>query len=103
MPRFAVYRNLGRNEDVPFVVQVQSTRLDRSVGRVVVPLPRVGQNGVKDHALTPHLVVLDQVILADVPNVATLPSARLRRSLLVLDESEQDRVVQAIDEMTGRA
>ena len=103
MPQFAVYRNLGRNKDVPFVVQVQSTRLDRSVGRVVVPLPRVGQNGVKDHALTPHLVVLDQVVFADGPNMATLPSARLRRSLLVLDESEQDRVAQAIDEMTGRA
>ncbi len=103
MPQFAVYRNPGRNEDVPFVVQVQSTRLDRSVGRVVVPLPLVGQNGVKDHALTPHLVVLDQVVFADVLNMATLPSARLRRSLLVLEESDQDRVIQAIDEMISRA
>ena len=102
MPQSAVYPNPGRNEDVQFVVQVQSTRLDRSVGRVIVPLPRVGQNGVKDHALTPHLVVLDQVVSADVLNMATLPSARLRRSLLVLDESEQDRVIQAIDEMTSR-
>ena len=103
MPQFAVYRNPGRNEDVPFVVQVQSTRLDRSVGRVVVPLPRVGQNSVRDHALTPRLMVLDQAVFADVLNIATLPSARLRRSLLVLDESDQDRVIQAIDEMISRA
>ena len=103
MPQSAVYRNPGRNEDVPFVVQVQSTRLDRSVGRVIVPLPRVGQNGVKNHALTPHLVVLDQALFADVLNMATLPSARLRHSLLVLNESDQDRVVQAIDEMISRA
>ncbi len=103
MPQFAVYRNPGRNQDVPFVVQVQSTRLDRSVGRVVVALPRVGQSGVKDHALTPHLAVLDQLVFADVLNMATLPSARLRHFLLVLDEGDQDRVIQAIDEMTSRA
>ena len=103
MPRFAVYRNPGRNDDVPLVVQVQSTRLDRSVGRVVVPLPRVGRNDVKDHALTPHLKVLDQAVFADVLNMATLPNARLKHSLLVLEERDQDRVIQAIDEMVSRA
>jgi hypothetical protein len=36
MPQVAVQRNPGRNEDVPFIVQVQSTRLDRSIGRVIV-------------------------------------------------------------------
>lgn len=77
MPQFAVYRNPGRNKDVPFVLQVQSTRLDRSVGRVVVPLARVDHGTVKNHALTPHLVVLEQVVFADVLNLATLPNARL--------------------------
>lgn len=81
------------------MVQVQSTRLDRSLGRVVVPLPFGSQNSVRDHALTPHVVVLNQVVFADVLNMATLPSARLGRSLMVLDERDQDRVIQAIDEM----
>ena len=82
MPQLAVCRNPRRNEDVPFVVQVQYTRLDRSVGRVVVPLP---------------------FVFADVLSMAMLPSARLRRSLLVLDESNQDRVIRVIDEMISRA
>lgn len=85
------------------MVRVQSTRLDRGLGRVVVPLPFVGQNSLRDHALTPHVVVLDQVVFADVLNTATLSSARLGRSLLVLDERDQDRVIQAIDEMISRA
>ncbi len=103
MTQFAVHRNPGRNQDVPFVVQVQSTRLDRSVGRVVVPLARVGRSAVRDHALTPHLVVLEQAVFADVLNMATLPNARLGDVLVLLGEAEQGRVIQAIDEMISRA
>jgi len=40
MPQFAVYRNPGRNPDIPFVVQIQSSRLERVAGRVVMPLVR---------------------------------------------------------------
>ncbi len=93
MTQFAVHRNPGRNQDVPFVVQVQSTRLDRSVGR----------SAVRDHALTPHLVVLEQAVFADVLNMATLPNARLGDVLVLLGEAEQGRVIQAIDEMISRA
>ncbi len=102
MPQFAVYRSPGRNTDVPFVIQVQSTRLERSVGRVVVPLARVGHGTVRDHALTPHLVVLEQVVFADVLNMATLPKGRLGDVLALLSENDQNRVIQAIDEMISR-
>ena len=103
MPQFDVYKNPGRNEDVPFVVQVQSTRLDQSVGRVVVPLVRIGHSAVKDHALTPHLMVMKQAVFADVLNMATLFKARLSHPLVALGESDQNRIIQAIDEMISRA
>ncbi len=103
MPQFTVYKNPGRNEDIPFVVQGQSTRLDQSVGRLIVPLVRVGHSALRDHALTPHLVVMQQVVFADVLNMATLFKARLGEPLLLLDESDQDRIIQAIDEMICRA
>ncbi len=103
MPQFDVYKNPGRNEDVPFVVQVQSTRLDQSVGRVVVPLVRIGHSAIRDHALTPHLIVMKQFVFADVLNMATLFKARLGDPLVSLAESDQDRIVQAIDEMISRA
>lgn len=103
MPQFSVYKNPGRNQDVPFVVQIQSTRLDQSIGRVIVPLVRVGQSALRNHSLTPHLVVLKQVVFADVLNMATLFKARLGAPLVSLAESDQDRIVQAIDEMISRA
>ena len=103
MPQFDVYKNPGRNEDVPFVVQVQSTHLDQSVGRVVVPLVRVGHSAMKDHALTPHLVVMKQIVFADVLNMATLFKARFGEPLVLLGESDQDRIIQAIDEMISWA
>lgn len=103
MPQFSVYENPGRNSDIPFVVQVQSTRLDQSVGRVIVPLVHVGHSALRDHALAPHLVVLEQVVFADVLNMATLFKARLGDPLVSLVESDQDRIIQAIDEMISRA
>lgn len=103
MPQFSVYKSSGRNKDVPFSLQVQSTRLDRSVGRVVVPLARVGHGAVRDHALTPHLVVLEQVVFADVLNMATISKTRLEDPLASLSESDQDRIIRAIGEMISRA
>lgn len=103
MPQFAVYRNPGRIEDILFVVQVQSTRLERTLGRVVLPLVRCGRGAPPDHALTPHINVQGQTVYANPLELATVPSARLGRMLEVLSEAAQDRVVQAIDEMISRA
>lgn len=103
MPQFAVYRNPGRNERIPFLVQVQSSRLDWSLGRVVMPLIRSGPGTPPDHALTPHLSVQGQAVLADPLNVVTVPVRRLGDALEVLSERDQDRVMRALDEMASRA
>jgi toxin CcdB len=103
MPHFAVYANPGRNEAIPFVVQIQSTRLDRSLGRVVMPLVRRGEGAPPDHALTPHLVVQGHAVYANPLDIATVPAARLKYVLAILPDGDQDRIMQAIDEMASRA
>ncbi|NVN11407.1 CcdB family protein [Nguyenibacter vanlangensis] len=65
MAQFTIYRNPGRNRDIPFVVQIQSTRMDRSVGRVVMPLVRRSGGAPPDHPLTPHLHVGGEDIFAN--------------------------------------
>jgi len=103
VPQFAVYRNPGRNEHIPFVVQIQSTRLDRSVGRVVMPLIRRDNAAPPDHAMTPHLTVRGEDVYANPLDLATVPAARLKDILAILPDRDQDRIIQAIDEMVSRA
>ena len=103
MAQFSVFRNPGRNAAVPFVVQVQSGRLARSMGRVVVPLVlhRAGSPG--DYALTPHLMVQGQLVYANPLDVATVPAGHLGDPVETLAEADQDRIVRAMDEMLSRA
>ncbi len=103
MPQFGVYRNPGRNAEIRYVVQIQSGRLERSVGRVVIPLVRVGDRSPADHPLTPHLTVRKQAVYADPLNLATVPAKRLTDMLEILPEAAQDRIIRAIDEMISRA
>lgn len=103
MPQFAVYKSPGRTEDILFVVQIQSTRLERRLGRVVLPLVRCSYRAPSDHALTPHIIVQGQIVYANPLELATVPSARLGRMLEVLTELAQDRIIRAIDEMISRA
>ena len=77
MPQFAIYRNPGRNRDIPFVVQIQSNRLERSVGRVVMPLVRRSGRAPPDHPLTPHLHVEEEDVFANPLELATVPATRL--------------------------
>lgn len=103
MPQFGIYRNPGRNREILFVVQIQSTRLDRSVGRVVLPLVQRGSGAPPDHPLTPHLTVRGRDVYANPLDMATIPTARLGEVLETLPERMQDQIVRAIDEMISRA
>jgi toxin CcdB len=102
VPQFTVYKNPGRDEAIPFVVQLQSTRLDRSMSRVVMALVRVSPGSPTDHPLTPRITVQNQTVYANPLNIATVPLRRLTDMLEVLPESDQDRIVRAIDEMISR-
>jgi toxin CcdB len=45
---------LHRNPDIPFVVQIQNSRLERMLGRVVIPFVRRSGTAPPDHPLTHH-------------------------------------------------
>lgn len=103
MAQFSVFQNPGRNTAVPFVVQVQSDRLARSLGRVVVPLALYGRDGPGDHPLTPHMLVQGRLVYANPLDVATVPASRLGDPVETLAEADQDRIARAVDEMLSRA
>ncbi|MBB2206661.1 CcdB family protein [Gluconacetobacter takamatsuzukensis] len=103
MPQFAIYRNPGRNRDIPFVVQIQSSRLERSVGRVVMPLVRRSGSAPPNHPLTPHLHVKGEEVFANPLDLATVPAAQLGSAAGVLPERDQDAIIRALDEMVSRA
>lgn len=81
MPQFAINRNPGRNRDIPFVDQIQSNRLKRSVSRVVMSLVRRSGAEPPDHPLTPHLHVEGEDVFANPFDLATVPAARLGTDL----------------------
>jgi toxin CcdB len=76
-----------------------------SAGRVMMPLVRVrrGHGDPPDHALTPHLTVPGQSVHANPLDVATIPKTRLKDVPGMLPDADQERIMQTIDEMPGRA
>jgi len=103
MPQFAVYRNPGRNPEIPFVVQIQSSRLERAAGRVVMPFVRRSGTAPPDHSLTPHLRVEGEDVFANPFDLATVPASRLGNVLYVLPERDQDAIIRALDELVIRS
>lgn len=85
------------------MVQIQSSRLDRSVGRVVMPLVRRSGSAPPDHPLTPYLEVEGEEVFANPFDLATLPATRLGPAVGVLAERDQDTIIRALDELISRA
>lgn len=102
MPQFAVYRNPGRNPHIPFVVQIQSSHLERAMGRVVMPLVQRSGTAAPHHPLTPHLRVEGEDVFANPFDLATIPASRLGEVLSVLPERDQDAIIRALDELVMR-
>ena len=103
MPQFAVYRNPGSNPDIPFVVQIQSSRLERVAGRAVIPLVRRSGAAPPNHPLTPHLRVEGEDVFANPFDLATVPASRLGNVLNILPERDQDAIIRALDEFVMRS
>ncbi len=102
MPQFDIFPNPGRNREIVFLLQIQTTRLDSARDRVVIPLLRKGLNAPPDHGLTPHFIVLDQPVYADPLNLVTIQRSRLGQALATLQEADQGRIITAIDELIAR-
>lgn len=102
MTQFAVFRNPRRTEFLPFLLQIQNSRLDRSSVRVVMPLMQRSSGAPADAALTPHLVVQGIAVWADPMNLATVQRRLLGSELEILADPDQDRIIRAIDELISR-
>jgi toxin CcdB len=100
--QFAVYPYRGRSEDILFLVQIQSRRLDRDTHRMAIPLIRLGYQAPPNHPLTPHMTIQDRTVYADPLDLAAIPASRLGTPIMVLSERVQDRIIQSIDEMISR-
>lgn len=84
-------------------MQIQSTQLERAVGRVVLPLVERRADSPANHPLTPHLMVLGKAVYANPFDLAAVPASRLGDALTTLAETEQKLVIRAVDELISRA
>jgi len=84
-------------------VLIQSSRLAEASSRLVMALTSRRGRAPPDHPLTPHMMVQGQPVYANPFNVATVPSVMLTTPLEVLADADQDKIIQALDELVSRA
>lgn len=86
MARFDVYPTALADErkHTPFWLDVQADHLDALGTRVIVPLRRVGRDRLLKQRLNPSFWVEGIEVFADVANIATFPTAQLRRPVASL-------------------
>lgn len=103
MAQFDVHRNLGASRrEIPFVVVVQSRRLDAYRRRVVVPLVATSAVGAVEPNLNPRFVVEDVEVVLHPLEIVSIPVERLGERVGSL-VAEGDRIIAAIDVVISRA
>jgi toxin CcdB len=103
MAQFDVHRNLGANpREIPFVVVVQSQRLDGYRRRVVVPLVAAGAVRVVEPNLNPTFLVDSVPVVLHPLELVSVPVERLGERVATLVD-EGDRIIAAIDIVISRA
>jgi toxin CcdB len=103
MAQFDVHRNLGpRKAEVPFVVVVQSRRLDGYGRRVVIPLVARSRVSVSEPNLNPTFTIEGDEVVLHPLEIVSVAKDRLGERVGTL-EREGDRIVAAIDIVISRA
>ena len=104
MAQFDVHRNAGRNRvAVPYVVVVQSARLDGLPTRVVIPLVIPSQPYQRDPRLAPSFWVERREVVAHAWETQTIPRIALGSLLASLaDDASAGAIVGATDAVIGR-
>ncbi|ONG54063.1 CcdB cytotoxin-like protein [Pseudoroseomonas deserti] len=104
MPQFDIFRNPGQRAAIPFVVSLQSTRLERAAGRLVIPLVEASAFAAEEHWLTPRLTVAGRRLVANPFDLATVPLARLGAPVgRIEDEADRAALLRAVDELLSQA
>lgn len=97
MTGMVVYANPGRQDAMPYVLDVQSGVLSALATRMVVPLRRC--SGAQHHVLPrlmPRVRIEDQYYVLETAKMAAVPLRVLGAPLMVLEGIEQD-VTTALD------
>lgn len=106
MARFDVHRNTARNAAAtPFVVVLQSSRLDRHARRLVAPLVPIGPGYPGDHPdLTPVFTVDGRDVALEPMLTQSIPRQVLGPIVGSLaGDGDSDRIIKAIDLVPSRA
>jgi toxin CcdB len=105
MAQFDVYRNNGRNRaTIPYVVVVQSSRVDGLPTRLAIPLvlPRPAYR--REPRLAPSLTVEGQEVVLHAWEMQAVPIHALGEVVAFLaDDNAAAQIIGAIDEVISRA
>jgi toxin CcdB len=105
MAQFDVHLNVGRNRaEVPYVVVVQSSRLDGLPTRVVVPLVVPKPPYRREPRLAPTLTVEGREVVVHAWEIQTIPRNVLGPLVASLaDDPSAEAIIGALDEVVSRA
>jgi toxin CcdB len=103
MAQFDVHRNLGAHrQDIPFVVNVQSQRLDVYRRRLVVPLVRATAVQSAEPNLNPRFEIESVPVVLHPLEMVSVAVERLGERVGTLAD-EGDRILAALDIVISRA
>jgi toxin CcdB len=105
MAQFDVHINPGRNRSIiPYVVNVQTRRLDASRTRVVIPLIRLARTSNIEPRLTPEFVVKGETLVLDPLGMFAAPLLALGPVVASLSaDADASRIIAAIDAVITQA
>ena len=105
MAQFDVHRNPGRNRaTIPYIVVVQTSRLDALPTRVVIPLVVPRQPHEREPRLAPKLTVEARDVVLHTWEMQTVPRAVLGPVVASLaDDASAGQIIGAIHEVISRA
>lgn len=104
MAQFDVHRNTGKNQDeIPFVVLVQSALFDNYRRRVVVPLVRKSCLGaISDKRFNPIFKIERIEVVLHPLEIVSVPNERLGEFVKTISE-EGNRIADALDVLLSQA
>lgn len=103
MAQFDVHRNLGAHRrEIPYVVVVQSQRLDGYRRRVVVPLVLASTVRSAEPSLNPSFRIEDVEVVLHPLDLVSIAVERLGEHVGTLI-ADADRIIAAIDIVISRA
>lgn len=105
MAQFDVHRNSGRNRAViPYVVVVQTSRLDALPTRVVIPLVLPRGDFRREPRLAPSVMVEGREVVLHAWQIQTVQRSVLGPFVTSLaDDTSAGDIIRAIDEVISRA